>query len=148
MVEALLCQFGSFRMWDLLGQTSLAENLCRDQFLGLEFTSASRVSGSEVAKLGRLHRLNKIPDITVFDCDAAQDTVRRRATVVSALVNEQEMGHFLPYYADDRIELVLIDTQAHKAIDVFYVTAEGCKLDAAREAALGESLLAVCQPAG
>ena len=46
------------------------------------------------------------------------------------------------------IELILIDTQAHKAIDVFYVTAEGRKLDAAREAALGESLLAVCQPAG
>ncbi len=45
------------------------------------------------------------------------------------------------------IELILIDTQAHKAIDVFYVTADGRKLGATRAAALGESLLAVCQPA-
>jgi [protein-PII] uridylyltransferase len=31
------------------------------------------------------------------------------------------------------IEVVLIDTQAHKAIDVFYVTASGAKLDADRQ---------------
>jgi len=38
------------------------------------------------------------------------------------------------------IEVVLIDTQAHKAIDVFYVTAGGHKLDEQRQAALGEAL--------
>lgn len=44
------------------------------------------------------------------------------------------------------IEVVLIDTQAHKAIDVFYVTAEGAKLAAEKQQRLGESLTAVCQP--
>ena len=34
------------------------------------------------------------------------------------------------------IEVVLIDTQAHKAIDVFYVTADGAKLTAERQAAI------------
>jgi [protein-PII] uridylyltransferase len=34
------------------------------------------------------------------------------------------------------IEVVLIDTQAHKAIDVFYVTADGGKLNAERQAAI------------
>ena len=38
------------------------------------------------------------------------------------------------------IEVVLIDTQAHKAIDVFYVTAGGKKLDEAQQTALGEAL--------
>ena len=34
------------------------------------------------------------------------------------------------------IEVVLIDTQAHKAIDVFYVTADGGKLTAEKQAAI------------
>ena len=34
------------------------------------------------------------------------------------------------------IEVVLIDTQAHKAIDVFYVTAEGGKLTPEKQAGL------------
>ena len=38
------------------------------------------------------------------------------------------------------IEVVLIDTQAHKAIDVFYVTAEGRKIGAEKQALLEESL--------
>jgi [protein-PII] uridylyltransferase len=43
------------------------------------------------------------------------------------------------------VELILIDTQAHKALDVFYVTAEGKKLSPARQAGLQESLLGVCK---
>jgi UTP:GlnB (protein PII) uridylyltransferase len=42
--------------------------------------------------------------------------------------------------------VVLIDTQAHKAIDVFYVTAEGRKLSPEKQRAIEESLRAVCQP--
>ena len=43
------------------------------------------------------------------------------------------------------IEVVLIDTEAHKALDVFYVTAEGKKLTPQLEASLRQGLLAVCQ---
>jgi [protein-PII] uridylyltransferase len=43
------------------------------------------------------------------------------------------------------IEVVLIDTQAHKAIDVFYVTAEGKKLDPGKLEILKEALQRACQ---
>ncbi len=46
--------------------------------------------------------------------------------------------------AECNIEVVLIDTEAHKALDVFYVTSGGGKLDAARSAALQEKLRAAC----
>jgi [protein-PII] uridylyltransferase len=45
------------------------------------------------------------------------------------------------------IEVVLIDTEAHKAIDVFYVTSSGAKLSAAQQATLGETLRRACSPA-
>ncbi len=40
------------------------------------------------------------------------------------------------------IEVVLIDTEAHKAIDVFYVTKDGRKLDAPEQDAMAEALRA------
>jgi [protein-PII] uridylyltransferase len=43
------------------------------------------------------------------------------------------------------IEVVLIDTRSHKALDVFYVTREGRKLDAEAEDAVGARLLKACQ---
>jgi hypothetical protein len=43
--------------------------------------------------------------------------------------------------------VVLIDTQAHKAIDVFYVTQDGKKLDDAQREALQDALQQACQPA-
>ena len=42
------------------------------------------------------------------------------------------------------IEVVLIDTEAHKALDVFYVTQEGHKLSAERQQTVHETLLAAC----
>ena len=42
------------------------------------------------------------------------------------------------------IEVVLIDTEAHKAIDVFYVTSGGTKLSEERQERLRENLLTVC----
>jgi len=42
------------------------------------------------------------------------------------------------------IEVVLIDTQAHKAIDVFYVTSDGEKLIEEKQGQLGQALRAVC----
>jgi len=44
------------------------------------------------------------------------------------------------------IEVVLIDTQAHKAIDVFYVTSEGAKLAEDKQERLGAALTAACSP--
>lgn len=38
------------------------------------------------------------------------------------------------------IELVLVDTEAHKAMDVFYITCQGGKLDSGTQTALGQSL--------
>ena len=40
------------------------------------------------------------------------------------------------------IEVVLVDTEAHKAIDVFYVTKNGAKLETAEREKLGEALRA------
>jgi [protein-PII] uridylyltransferase len=48
--------------------------------------------------------------------------------------------------AGGNIEVVLIDTEAHKAIDVFYVTAGGKKLDAEKQTAMAESLRRACEP--
>jgi [protein-PII] uridylyltransferase len=45
------------------------------------------------------------------------------------------------------IDVVLIDTEAHKAIDVFYVNANGAKLDSERQQQIGAALRRVCQPA-
>ncbi len=42
------------------------------------------------------------------------------------------------------IVVVLIDTEADKALDVFYVTAGNQKLDTAKEAELRHQLLTVC----
>ncbi|MFY9728463.1 MAG: hypothetical protein WAJ87_23400 [Bryobacteraceae bacterium] len=44
------------------------------------------------------------------------------------------------------IEVVLIDTEAHKAIDVFYVTSQGGKLTEQQQATLGEELRRACTP--
>jgi len=44
------------------------------------------------------------------------------------------------------IELVLVDTEAHKAIDVFYVTSGGKKLSADQQSELKQRLLAACSP--
>lgn len=44
------------------------------------------------------------------------------------------------------IEVVLVDTEAHKAIDVFHVTKQGSKLAREEAATLKSALLAACQP--
>ena len=44
------------------------------------------------------------------------------------------------------IEVVLIDTQAHKAIDVFYVTEQGGRLAAEKQRQIGEAMRAACEP--
>ena len=44
------------------------------------------------------------------------------------------------------IEVVLIDTEAQKAIDVFYVTADGSKLTAEKQQTLRDELLKAVTP--
>jgi len=44
------------------------------------------------------------------------------------------------------IEVVLIDTEAHKAIDVFYVTSGGAKLTPEVQETMGAALRTACQP--
>jgi hypothetical protein len=43
------------------------------------------------------------------------------------------------------IEVVLIDTQAHKAIDVFYITADGTKVQPEKRERLEEALRQACE---
>jgi [protein-PII] uridylyltransferase len=49
--------------------------------------------------------------------------------------------------ADCNIELLLVDTEAHKAIDVFYITKSGEKLDEPAQEELLEELVRVTTPA-
>jgi len=44
------------------------------------------------------------------------------------------------------IEVVLIDTQANRAIDVFYVTVKGRKLTVEEQSTMGEELRKACAP--
>ena len=72
-------------------------------------------------------RKARIPATVSFDSDAS-----RTATLVE-IVAEDRPGLLYDLASaissnGGNIEVVLIDTQAHKAIDVFYVTAEGKKL--------------------
>ncbi len=45
------------------------------------------------------------------------------------------------------IEVVLIDTQAHKAIDVFYVTEQGKRLTEDKRTRIAEAMRVACEPA-
>jgi [protein-PII] uridylyltransferase len=89
----------------------------------------------------------------------------RKARIPATVSFDSEAGHtatLVEIVAEDRpgllydlasaissnggnIEVVLIDTQAHKAIDVFYVTAEGKKLGPEKQRALAEALKKACQ---
>jgi len=88
----------------------------------------------------------RIPAAVAFDNDAATS-----ATLVE-IVAEDRPGLLYDLasaiaQADCNIEVVLIDTQAHKAIDVFYVTASGKKLDAQRQTILEAALRQAVEPA-
>ncbi|MBZ5575059.1 MAG: [protein-PII] uridylyltransferase [Acidobacteriia bacterium] len=87
----------------------------------------------------------RIPATVAFDADASGI-----ATLVE-IVAEDRPGLLYDLASaiaasGCNIEVVLIDTQAHKAIDVFYVTMEGKKLDAPRQAALDAELRRAVEP--
>ncbi|HLK48718.1 MAG TPA: hypothetical protein VKT49_11320 [Bryobacteraceae bacterium] len=82
----------------------------------------------------------RIPGSVAFDGDASET-----ASLVE-IVAEDRPGLLYDLASaisasGCNIEVVLIDTQAHKAIDVFYVTAGGKKLDPQRQGALEAALL-------
>lgn len=87
----------------------------------------------------------RIPATVSFDGDASAT-----ATLVE-IVAEDRPGLLYDLasaiaQSGCNIEVVLIDTQAHKAIDVFYVTASGRKLDPQRQTALQAALQRAVQP--
>ncbi len=79
---------------------------------------------------------------------AFDGTVSETSTLVEVVAEDRpgllfELASALSE-ASLNIDLVLVDTEAHKAIDVFYVSREGRKLDEASTERLRQSLLAVC----
>ena len=91
-------------------------------------------------------RKARIPASVRFDSDASNS-----ATLIE-IVSEDRPGLLYDLASaisanGGNIEVVLLDTQAHKAFDVFYVTADGKKLGDARKEVLQAALEKACQPA-
>jgi [protein-PII] uridylyltransferase len=88
-------------------------------------------------------RKARIPATVSFDSEAS-----RTATLIE-IVAEDRPGLLYDLASaissnGGNIEVVLIDTEAHKAIDVFYVTADGRKLTPEKQQVLAEALRAAC----
>ncbi|HEV2447544.1 MAG TPA: hypothetical protein VGS58_16550, partial [Candidatus Sulfopaludibacter sp.] len=84
-------------------------------------------------------RRARIPARVTFDSEASKS-----ATLIE-IVAEDRPGLLYDLASaissnGGNIEVVLIDTEAHKAIDVFYVTAGGRKLDAGKQKVLAAAL--------
>jgi [protein-PII] uridylyltransferase len=85
----------------------------------------------------------RVPTAVRFDDDAST-----AATLVE-IVAEDRPGLLYDLASaisssGGNIEVVLIDTQANRAIDVFYVTVSGRKLTAEEQSAMGEELRKAC----
>jgi [protein-PII] uridylyltransferase len=84
-----------------------------------------------------------IPPTVAFDNDASDS-----ATLVEIVAHDRpgllyDLANTFSK-AGCSIDVVLIDTEVHKAIDVFYVTRSGGKLGPAEQSSLKGQLLAVC----
>src|SRR5205085_4849804 len=89
-------------------------------------------------------RKARIPASVRFDSEASNT-----ATLVEIVAEDRpgllyDLASAISSHGGN-IEVVLIDTQAHKAIDVFYLTMDGKKLDAERQRVLQEALGQACQ---
>jgi [protein-PII] uridylyltransferase len=90
-------------------------------------------------------RKSRIPACVSFNSEASGS-----ATLVEIVAEDRpgllyDLASALSSHGAN-IEVVLIDTEAHKAIDVFYVTAAGKKLGDGQRKTLGEALRRACQP--
>jgi len=88
-------------------------------------------------------RKARIPARVSFDSDASAT-----ATLIEIIAEDRpgllyDLASAISQNGGN-IEVVLIDTEAHKAIDVFYVTADGHKLSPEKQSALAESLRLAC----
>lgn len=91
-------------------------------------------------------RKARIPARVTFDTEASKS-----ATLIEIVAEDRpgllyDLASAISSHGGN-IEVVLIDTQAHKAIDVFYVTAGGRKLDAELQVALAAALEKASQAA-
>lgn len=73
--------------------------------------------------------------------------VSSRATLLEVIAEDRpgllyDLAHTIAAEGCN-IELLLIHTEAHKAIDVFYLTRDGLTLDASRQGSLRQRLQAV-----
>jgi [protein-PII] uridylyltransferase len=92
-----------------------------------------------------LSRKGRVPPSIAFDDEASAT-----ATLVE-IVAEDRPGLLYDLASaisssGGNIEVVLIDTQANRAIDVFYVTVHGRKLAGKEQSAMGEELRKACTP--
>jgi [protein-PII] uridylyltransferase len=107
------------------------------------------LGGAEVTKLLRNRPPARLPSKGArFEPALAFDSESSASATLIQVVAEDRPGLLYDLASaisreGCNIEVVLIDTEAHKAIDVFYVTAGGLKLDAAHQERLRGSLLAV-----
>jgi [protein-PII] uridylyltransferase len=79
---------------------------------------------------------------------AFNDQICATATLVEIVAEDRpgllyDLAHAISN-AGCNIDVVMIDTEAHRALDVFYITAGGTKLDSALEARLRSDLLSAC----
>ncbi len=87
----------------------------------------------------------RLMPVVAFDPTASQ-----RATLLEIVAADRpgllyEVATAI-YEADCAIEVVLVNTEAHRAIDVFYLTAQGAKLGANVQESLRRRLLELLQP--
>lgn len=89
---------------------------------------------------------SRIPSRVSFDAEASES-----ATLVEVTTQDRPgLLYDLAFAFSDSgcsIEVVLVDTEAHKALDVFYVTANGRKLESAHQQSL-RARLVECAAAG
>jgi hypothetical protein len=121
----------------------------RRQFRVRPSFSAGTVSVSSRPS-SRVARSRKLPSSkTHLDSRVGFDSEASAVATLVEVVGQHRPGQLYDLAsafseAGCNIDVVLIDTEVHKALDVFYVAANGRKLDPVVQARLRERLVSVC----